>query len=215
MNKSVWQILSSCLCVVASWQVLSAPVQAAEYEVGTVYIYSNGRAEHVKDVQADHIVWATLNDREYVKSVNFAIPILEWQIGSVSGKRTVYGNRESAWPPATGQYSRFRVLTEVERNGHELRSIQAWTCRTGAAGKLSVPAGEFNAIPVICDRYSLNSMALMTRRTWWWSDEVGHYIQRKYQNFRTGTSTVTRLCAAMPLTETTRDRVAVLAKQGC
>ena len=186
-----------------------------EYEEGTVFIFSDGRVERVQEVQDDQIIWATRRGREYVKSPNIAVPILEWQIGEVEGIRTIIGGPDGVWPPELGRSSRFRVRTDISRDGHHGRRIEAWSCRVGKPDWLTVPAGEFETHPVTCDRYSLGTMKLLQRRTWWWSSDVGHYIKRTSQSYRSGARKTSELCAAVHRDAVSEKRISVLANQGC
>lgn len=186
-----------------------------EYEEGTVFIYSDGRVERVHEVQDDQIIWATRRGRKYVKSPNVAVPILKWQIGKVEGVRTILGDPDSIWPPQTGRSSRFRVRADISRDGQHRRRIEAWACRVGKPKWLTVPAGEFQVRAITCNRYSLGTMNLLQQRTWWWSDDVGHYIKRTFQNYRSGERKTSELCAAVLRDKVTEKRISVLAKKGC
>ncbi len=191
------------------------PAALPEYEEGTVFIFSDGRVERVRQVQDDHIVWATRRGREYTKSPNITVPILEWKIGQIEGVRTVIGNSGGVWPPVSGRSSRFRVRTDISRDGRKRRLIHAWSCRVGKSEWLTVPAGEFEALPVMCERYSLGTMKPLQRRTWWWSEDVGHYIKRTFQNYRSGAQKTSQLCTAVHRDTVSAKRINVLAKQGC
>lgn len=165
---------------------------------GTVFIFDDGRVERFVRDEGDAQVWATRRGREYVRATNPALPILEWQVGERSGTRTVFGDSAELWPPEPGQRARFRVLTEVEEGEENSRSVQAWTCSVGHRGQKKVPAGSYTIMPIICERFSLNTMRLLERRTWWWSEDIGHYVRRRYQSVGSGEVRDIRLCAAVP-----------------
>lgn len=194
---------------------LAPQAAIAGYEPGTTFIFSDGRVERVVEDKGEKIIWATRRGRTYERAANFAIPILKWKTSRQSGVRQVTGKVDALWPPTPGKHARFRIATDVTRNGETNRSIQLWTCSVSKETSVELPNGAFDALPVRCERYSVNSMTALERRTWWYSAEVGHYIQRDFQNYRTGERKKIRLCAALPPNRATQKRIDALAKAKC
>ena len=165
---------------------------------GTVFLFDDGRVERFVRRDGDALIWATRRGREYVRAANPAVPILAWRIGTRTGRREVFGAADAIWPPRNGARAQFRVLTEVEDGPENRRYSQAWSCEVNGPQTITVPAGAFAAYQIICERFSVNSMRLLQRRTWWWSEDLGHYVRRRYQNLRNGEVTDFSLCAALP-----------------
>lgn len=181
--------------------LLAAPKALADGpapDIGAAFVFDDGRVERFVGEAGENRVWATRRGREYTRTANPAVPILEWEVGGRSGKSQVHGHADALWPPRPGASARFRVRTTIESNGRAQVSARPWTCRIGAEETVETPAGDFPALPIRCERYSLNTMRLAEQRTWWWSDEVGHYVRRRYQSYRTGESRDIALCAALP-----------------
>ena len=115
------------------------------------------------------------------------------------------------WPLRAGSSARFRVVTEVSRDGKSRRSVGFWTCHVGKAGEVSVPAGTFEAFPIDCERYSPSSMRLVERVQWEWAPEIGHYVSRRTTHFFDGRSTEIALFAALPAGSASLPRLRALS----
>lgn len=178
---------------------------------GTVFIFDDGRVERYLRQDGSDLVWATRRGREYVRAANPVLPILRWDIGANSGRHEVFGNADGVWPPAEGGRAQFRVLSDVRNGDERRRQSQAWTCKVDSLQNVSVPAGVFQAWPISCERFSVNSMRLLQRRTWWWSEDLGHHVRRRYQDLRTGEVSEIALCAALPELRASEARIDALS----
>lgn len=185
-------------------------------EPDAAFIFEDGRVERLVEDRGDTQVWATRRGREYVRSRNFTIPILEWEVSGVEGRRQVSGKPEKLWPPREGATSRFRVTTDItSRSGEKSRSLQFWTCKAGKTRLESFSFGQIEVLPVNCDRYTASSMRLSERRSWLWSDEIGHYVERSSLKYATGTRETVRLCAKIPGWTATDERIREVISQDC
>lgn len=178
---------------------------------GTVFVFDDGRVERYLRRDGETLVWATRRGREYLRAANPALPILSWNIGQRSGQREVFGDAGNIWPPADNARAQFRVLTEVRDGDAARRYSQAWSCNVDGPRDVTVPAGEFASYRITCERFSVNSMTLLERRTWWWSEDLGHYVRRRYQDLRNGEVSDIRLCAALPELRASEARIDALA----
>lgn len=185
----------------------AVPLSAADHAEGTVFIFDDGRVERFLRADGDTRVWATRRGREYVRAANPVLPILEWQFGDRAGQREVFGDVSDLWPPRPGARAQFRVRTDVQEGDRTRRSIQAWSCEVEGRSREDTPAGEFDVVPISCDRFSVNSMRALEKRTWWWSADLGHYVKRRYQNMRNGEVRQITLCAALPETRANDVRI--------
>jgi len=215
-TASLAAILAGCASVpnpIAGLADDTPRARAAEVDPvpGTVFIFDDGRVERYLRRDGDTLIWATRRGREYVRAANPALPILSWDIGQRSGQREVFGNADNIWPPANGARAQFRVLTKVQDGDADRRYSQAWSCNVAGPQSISVPAGDFPAYRIVCERFSVNSMRLLERRTWWWSEDLGHYVRRRYQDLRDGEVSDIRLCAALPELRASEVRIEALA----
>ncbi len=191
----------------------SQPVPAPD--PGTVFIFTEGRVERFVRSDGNEQIWATQKGREYTRSANPAEPILKWRIGKRTGTRKVIGNTSQLWPAKSGESARFRVLTILEDDGRKRRSIQPWSCRIDKAETVTVAAGTYTTLPIRCERYSVHTMRPLQKRTWWWSDEVGHYVKRRFENLRNGETTQYSLCATLPESSANHARIAAVLERRC
>lgn len=167
-------------------------------EPGTVFLFSDGRAERFLRVEAGDFIWSTRNGREYARHANPILPVQTWRIGERSGESKVFGDDAQLWPPAPGKRAHFRVLNTATASGQQRRTVQAWACRVDQPEHLTVAASDFEVLPITCELYSVSSMRLLEKRTWWWSTDLHHYVKRAYQSMRTGAIDEIKLCAALP-----------------
>lgn len=177
---------------------------------GMVFVYDDGRVERFVRREGDNLVWATRAGREYTRAANPALPILSWDIGQRSGRREVFGNADAIWPPASGARAQFRVLSEVSDGERRRRLSQAWSCSVDGPKTATVPAGEFAVFQITCERFSVNSMRILEQRAWWWSEDVGHYVRRRFQNLRDGEVSDIALCASLPGLRASEARIEAL-----
>lgn len=185
-------------------------------EQDATFVFNDGRVERLVEDRGETQVWATRRGREYVRSRNFTIPILAWEVSGVKGTRTISGKPEKLWPPREGASSRFRVVTDiVPREGAKSRSLQYWSCKAGRKRMEKFAFAEIEVLPVNCERYTPSSMKLIERRGWLWSDEVGHYVERSSIKYTTGETETVRLCAKIPGRTATDDRITEVVKKGC
>lgn len=216
MQLNRFVLMTLLLAAAAPVQAVFAEPDPVRVEPGAVFVFNDGRVERFVEDRGDRQLWTTRRGREFVRSRNFTVPILDWRVGSVSGKRTISGKPDSLWPPTEGARSRFRVATDVRReSGKTRRSIQLWRCSAGKFETRSLPFGEARVIPVSCDRFTPSTMKVIERRSWLWAPEVGHYVERSMQNFRNGERTTIRLCAKIPAWTATDQRITSVVEKGC
>lgn len=202
-SASLLALVSACASVPnpmggLAGQEPKAVAAAVDPIPGTVFVYDDGRVERFQRREGDSLVWATRAGREYTRAANPALPILSWDIGQKSGRREVFGNADAIWPPSSGARAQFRVLSEVSDGERRRRISQAWSCSVDEPETETVPAGAFDAFQITCERFSVNSMRALEQRTWWWSEDVGHYVRRRFQNLRDGEVSDIALCASLP-----------------
>lgn len=193
------------------------PAQAVpiQPDAGTVFVFSEGRVERFVRTEGDQQIWSTRRGREYARSANPAAPITSWSLRGASGTRDVFGKLDKIWPPRAGTSTRFRVLTKVTQDNRTRRSVQNWRCEVGDAQALTVGVGTYETLPISCMRYSIHSMRPLEKRTWWYSNEIGHYVKRRYESLRDGKTSEYRLCATLTKRRASSARIRSVMDEGC
>ena len=179
-----------------AWIALAVSVVASgtslpEYEVGDAFIYDNGRVEQFVSASADRLTWSAFEGRQYVRARNFAVPLLQWETAESRGTRGVSPEAAALWPLEPGKSVRFRVVTDVTRqvkegvNRHRRRA-ELWTCRVEPPAPITVPAGTFDALEIVCEEFSSTTMRLLSEERWYYAQDVGHYVSRRWSDLSTG-----------------------------
>jgi hypothetical protein len=204
--------------IIAAVTFFLAPLAHANgiprYEQGQAFIFDNGRVERVDGVDGDRITWAARSGRTYVRDANPIVPILEWSYRGQDGTRRIMGDPDRLWPLSAGRSVQFRAVNETrDRNDRMRRSVHLWQCSVRAAQDIHVPAGRFEAFPIVCDRYSASSMRVIERLTWHYAPDVGHYVRREARNMSDGVRETYALYAALPPRASNPIRLEALARQ--
>lgn len=192
---------------------LAGSIALPRYEAGDAFIFTGGKVERVRRTEGQVVVWSGRGMAQWKRSANPIVPILEWKFMNGEGRRKVGGNPDALWPLERGRAVRFRIVTEVVRDKRHLRSVSLWSCSVGTIAPVEVPAGVFDAFPIICDRYSASNMRLAERVLTDWSPDVGHYVRRRSTLYATGATTDARLVAALSGESATTARISALAEQ--
>jgi hypothetical protein len=183
------------------------------YQDGQAFVFDNGRIEQVSAMRSDRIVWAARSGRTYERSRNPVTPILSWSYRGQSGSRKIVGDADKLWPLRPGKQVQFQSINETRtEKGRVVRSVHLWRCNVRAAQVVRTPAGAFEAVPIQCDRFSVNSMKVLERLTWYYSNDVGHYVRREARDMRSGVAETYALFAAVPGWEANPLRLESLAK---
>lgn len=182
--------------VLLAWIALTVSVTAPsvslpQYEIGDTFIYDNGRVEQLVSTAADRLTWSAFEGRKYVRDRNFMLPLLQWETIESRGTRQVSPEASALWPLESGKTVRFRVVTDVTRQvtdgvTRHRRRAELWTCRVSAPAPITVPAGTFDALEVICEEFSSTTMRLLSEERWYYAEDVGHYVSRRWSDLSTG-----------------------------
>lgn len=184
------------------------------YEEGQAFIFDNGRVERVQRIEGERITWAARSGRTYVRDANPIVPILEWSYRGQEGSRTIVGDPDRLWPLGAGRSVQFRAVNETrDQDDRRRRSVHLWRCSVRSAQIVLVPAGRFEAFPIVCDRYSASSMRVIERLTWHYAPDVGHYVRREARSMSDGVRETYSLYAALPPRASNPVRIEALALQ--
>lgn len=208
--------------IAALWLVLALVVAGApdaalpDYSVGDAFVYSNGRIERVRAVEGDTVTWSGLTGDPWRRSRNFVAPTPSWRLQGQEGRRTILGQPERLWPLRPGRLVQFRIVTESRNDADPpnqwRRSLLLWSCQVGRPRALHVVAGDFNAIPIVCDRFSVGNMRLIERTTWDYAPEIGHFVRRTTVTYANAQTATLELVAALHGRAATNARLMALAR---
>jgi len=179
-----------------AWTAVALSVAAPttslpQYEIGDAFVYDNGRVEQLVSTSADRLTWSAFEGRQYVRDRNFVIPLLQWETVESRGTREVSSEAAALWPLSPGKTVRFRVVTDVTRAvkqgvNHRRRRAELWSCRVLPPAPITVPAGTFDALEIRCEEFSSTTMRLLSEERWFYSEDVGHYVARRWTELSTG-----------------------------
>ncbi len=150
------------------------------YEVGDAFAYSDGRVETVLRVGSDRVWWRTRAGASQTAHRNFILPRIAWQTAAGSGEATVDLDADDAWPNTRRKAVSFGVSvfwTPADAPGTAIKTTETWGCRRKGGERVSVAAGTFETIPVVCKRSNPRPGTWHTR-VWYYAPAVRHYVRR-------------------------------------
>lgn len=166
--------------------VVAAPepveLGAPFYAVGDTYVFSHGISHTVLRVGADRVTWRDSRGDSFTTPLQVALPQIEWENGAWKGRNEATLSEGDDWPPAEGREVTFDVRSEewnldAGRGAERMVTEARWSCRNEGRGKVSVPAGEFEAAVIACER-SPAPAGLWQRRVWHFAPALTHFVQR-------------------------------------
>ncbi len=149
------------------------------YETGSTYVYSDGRVDIVVGLKGDTVRWQRNDGSKFTTYRNFLLPPVYWQSEAGSGKSTVDGKPWSLWPRSSGREVAFSATTveqEAGGAGSLTRSSQAWRCRFGGQKRVTVVAGTFDTVKLVCERAAGESAPAL-RRVWYYAPSIQHFVR--------------------------------------
>jgi len=151
------------------------------YVVGDTYVFSHGLSYTVLRVGADRVTWRNSHGDYFTTPSDPVLPQIEWESGAWKGRNET--RRDGGdWPLAEGQEVTFDVRTEewnMDAGPDAARTVTdtRWSCRNEGHDSVAVPAGEFDATVIACER-SPAAAGLWQRRVWHFAPDVSHFVQR-------------------------------------
>lgn len=196
---------------------LAAAVPAAtlpRYRISDAFVFSDGRVEQVVGIQGNRITWRGLNGSPFVRSRNFATPVLNWRSGKGIGTRKIVGMPDQLWTSDRPKSVRFRAIaqTKVKPTMPWRRAVTLWTCKTLKPQTITVAIGSFITLPVTCERYSATTMRLIERLEWHYAPDLNHYVRRSTIDYFRGTRHTIDLVATLSGPAASRRRLAALSR---
>lgn len=161
---------------------------APQSDPGDTYIWSNGRVETVAGLAGSKLLWRVDNGVRFTADRNFLIPPASWSGPSGTGEAITQVDTALSWP-VTAQSP---LAFEVVNNGiHE-----EWRCAAGGGRRVSVAAGQFDAVSLSCERNSAPG-GEWVRREWFYAPSVRYYVKR-IDYFSDGTRASKELLGVRP-----------------
>lgn len=148
--------------------VKNAGVQPA-YAKGDNYIWSTGQSETVARIMGNNLIWEVNNGVRFKADRNFLIPPLTWTSPTGTGEAAARIDMGMSWPLVPGK----PLVFTVEENG----AIAEWNCESHGGEFVSVPAGEFETVALVCDRTPAPAGEWVSRK-WMYAPAVRHYVAR-------------------------------------
>lgn len=154
-------------------------VKLPSYELGSTFVYSDGLVETVIGLDGQRTRWRTNHGDTFTADRNFVVPWLSWYSEGRSGERLIQGKPEALWPLKIGQKASFavRTLTREEGQPKDIKEThEIWSCAVEGAARISVVAGAFSTLKVVCNR-EIDDRSPALTRVWYYAPSVGHIVR--------------------------------------
>ncbi len=151
------------------------------YAPGDTFVYSDGRIETVAEIDGEQVHWRSNDGTVLTAYRNFILPAIRRDTDLISEQTTVDVGPGALWPLKAGREISFTANTEA---AHKTRpsprggSASRWHCLVEAPRTVSVAAGTFDALRVVC-RTSTPSAQEPTERVWYYAPRIRHYVRRQ------------------------------------
>lgn len=148
------------------------------YEVGTTFVYSNGRVETVAGLKGDMVRWVRGDGTKFTAHRNFLLPWFYWQTKTETGALKLNRGPKALWPKTAGRELSFAAEATIQDNvGSGIADrTEAWHCRFDGTERLTVTAGRFKTLKMTCVRDESDMLPAL-ERTWYYAPAIGHYVR--------------------------------------
>ena len=138
--------------------------------------YSDGRTETVTQVLGELVRWRNDVGFTFAQLRNPMLPRIEWEREGRRGESVLDAMPDLLWPLQAGATAEFLARRRViEAGGSRHDFVQRWRCRVEAPAMIEVPAGQFEAWPLSCERHD-DLGQLREERRWWYAPSVAHVV---------------------------------------
>lgn len=153
---------------------------ADRYRAGDSFVYSDGRVETVVGIAGDMVLWEDNRGTQFTAYRNFILPPVEISSPSRKARTSIDATSDALWPLRLTSKAAFATRTvetlRAQPNDH-LGSAERWRCRVGGPAMISVAAGTFDSVRIICD--ITTEAESRHRRVWYYAPSIGHYVLRQ------------------------------------
>ena len=158
----------------SSFTGLAQPV----YEAGDRFYYSDGSSETVLSLDGGRVVWEASDGTRRTAPWNFILPPFAWYSEHGSGSAEADTAPDVLWPLKPGTEVRFSVSsTLMESSPNPEQDFELWHCRVRSATRLTVPAGSFDTLPIMCSVFH-QPAGPKRSITWNYAPAIGHFVRR-------------------------------------
>jgi peptidoglycan hydrolase-like protein with peptidoglycan-binding domain/surface antigen len=158
----------------SSFTGLAQPV----YEIGDRFYYSDGSSETVLSAEEGRVVWESSDGTRRTAPWNFLLPAVAWYGEHGSGSAEAEAAPDLLWPLKPGSEARFSVSASTMGSGASAEEIfELWHCKVRSSTRITVPAGTFDTIPILCTVFRQPSGPKRTV-VWNYAPAVGHFVRR-------------------------------------
>lgn len=148
------------------------------YEAGDRFHYSDGSSETVLSVDGGRVVWESSDGTRRTAPWNFILPAFAWYSEHGSGSAEADIAADVLWPLKPGFEVRYSIsATMMDTSPNPEKIFELWHCRVRSATRITVPAGSFDTLPIICDVFRQPAGPKRTI-TWNYAPAIGHFIRR-------------------------------------
>jgi surface antigen len=197
---ALWLLLSGCTTktspsptsrVDGETGIAGMPV----YIPGTVFVYASGRWDRVESVNGTNVSWVNHRGHPATTTRDFTFRPTSWKTDTHEGTRAfepadfLFSSKAfSLWPLSVGKVSGYYEVNRWHPVNEPYRTYRAyWSCEVEGEAKVSVPAGDFDTLKIVCSRFSgrASSSPAYAReyRTWYYAEEINHWVayERDYR----------------------------------
>ncbi len=162
------------------------------YLPGTTFIYSNGNTERVVSAKNHVVRWVRGDGKTYIAHRNFLLPKSYWESGDERGTAMTSSTADELWPLREGAEVSFSAEITMQRRDNPdstKQRIDQWRCRNDGHRDITVEAGTFKTLVLVCLRGTKPAFPEVIR-TWYYSKTVRHN-ERFVQSYPERNTTVT------------------------
>lgn len=176
-------ILIATMAIVGCNKTVVPEMPSAElptYEVGTTYIYADGKRETVQAVSSNTVTWVDNQGNVSSGPTDIIYPRAKWETQTYVGERqftTRYNmfteDRSSLWPLEEGNEFYFTEKGIWGRKNGTMKDYTVrWNCDVVGKERVKVLAGEFDTWVIRGRRFS-PSMYRYETKTWYYAPAIG------------------------------------------
>jgi peptidoglycan hydrolase-like protein with peptidoglycan-binding domain len=178
---------------------ISLAAVGPSYEVGDTYVYTDGQVETVSRVGTERTLWESAGDSVYTTYRNFILPPISWKSGATRVENQIQPIDGTKWPPATSEDVVFSVVSKTGSDPVANPGTWSgkWRCEAKGVSPVKAIAGQFDALVIECHR-AKPEPGTWKKRTWYYVQEVGHYVRRIDLIHGTGQKLTVDLVAVRP-----------------
>lgn len=147
------------------------------YRPGTTFVYSNGDTAQVRATKGPLIQWTRHDRTAYTADRNFLLPWLHWRSERERGTAEISQPGERLWPLREAAEVTFTAKLMIQRRDDPdlaERRVERWRCRNDGRRDVTVGAGTFETLVLVCKGGAGTSE---TVRTWYYAKAIRHYVR--------------------------------------